>query len=203
MMTLTMQPLRSKNQLSTGETATKNGLEDLFAKAKEGDRLAMVALCEQTRPLMYRAAYSILRIPYDAVDVAQEALVRALKKMRLFKGTGSLEGWLAKIAFNQAKNHLRSRSRKRESTLMAHDDFAAEGLTQEEYLQRKAHKEKLYQTIAQLPAKQRDVVELRLVGHLSFAEISSVLGMKESNAKVHYSQAKKKLISLLQSEGQP
>ena len=195
-----MQPLRSKNQLSTGQTGTKSELEALFSSAKEGDQQALMELCEQTRPLMYRAAYSILRNPYDADDVAQEALVRALNKMRLFKGLGSLEGWLAKIAFNLAKNHMRSRSRKRESALLDHDDFIQEGLTPEERLEQTAQKKKLYDTIAHLPPKQKDVVELRLIGHLSFAEISKVLGMKESNAKVHFSQAKQKLILLLQNE---
>jgi len=149
---------------------------------------------------MYRAAYSILRNPYDADDVAQEALVRALKKMRLFKGLGRLEGWLAKIAFNLAKNHIRSVSRKRESALLDHDELKREERSPEEQLEQTARKKKLYATIAHLPPKQKDVVELRLIGHLSFAEISNVLGIKESNAKVHFSQAKQKLISLLQNE---
>jgi RNA polymerase sigma-70 factor (ECF subfamily) len=203
MMTLTMQPLSSKNQLSTVQSGINCDLETLFSLAKEGDRQAMIALCEQTRPLMYRAAYSILRNPHDADDIAQEALVRALKKMRLFKGLGSLEGWLAKIAFNLAKNHIRSRVRKRESTLLDHDDFVQEGLSPEERLETEAQKKRLYACIADLPAKQQEVVKLRLIGQLTFIEISEVLKIKESNAKVHFSQAKQKLVSLLQHKVTP
>ena len=152
---------------------------------------------------MYRAAYSILKNPHDADDVAQEALVRALKKMRLFSGLGSLEGWLAKIAFNLAKNHLRSKKRRRESALLEDDDFESHGESPEDRLQSEAQKQKLQAAIATLPTKQKEVVELRLVGHLSFREIAQVLGLKEATAKVHFSQAKHKLVSLLQTEVTP
>ncbi len=152
---------------------------------------------------MYRAAYSILKNPHDADDVAQEALVRALKKIRLFSGLGSLEGWLAKIAFNLAKNHLRSKKRRRESALMDHDDFEAKGESPEERLHNEAQKQRLQAAIATLPNKQKEVVELRLVGHLSFREIGEVLGLKEATAKVHFSQAKQKLVSLFQQEVMP
>jgi RNA polymerase sigma-70 factor, ECF subfamily len=203
MMTLTMQPLSSKNQLSTVQSGINCDLETLFSLAKEGDRQAMIALCEQTRPLMYRAAYSILRNAHDADDIAQEALVRALKKMRLFKGLGSLEGWLTKIAFNLAKNHIRSRVRKKESALLEHDDFVQEGLSPEERLEHDSQKQQLYACIARLPTKQKEVIQLRLIGQLSFKEISATLNIKESNAKVHFSQAKQKLVSLLQQEVRP
>ena len=152
---------------------------------------------------MYRAAYSILKNPHDADDVAQEALVRALRKMRLFSGTGNLEGWLARIAFNLAKNHLRARSRRRESALLDGDDFEEAFEPPEDRLHREAQQQKLQAAIETLPQKQRAAVELRLVGHLSFREVAQVMGVKEATAKVHYSQAKQKLVSLLQREVLP
>ena len=114
-----------------------------------------------------------------------------------------IEGLTRGMALDLAKNDIRSRVRKRESTLLDHDDFVQEGLSPEERLEKKAQKKRLYACISNLPAKQKEVVKLRLIGQLTFIEISEVLNIKESNAKVHFSQAKQKLVSLLKHKVTP
>jgi len=52
---------------------------------------------------------------YDlADDLAQETFVAAYQKLASFKGRGSFEGWLHKIAYNRFLQHKRDDKRKQE-----------------------------------------------------------------------------------------
>jgi RNA polymerase sigma-70 factor (ECF subfamily) len=52
---------------------------------------------------VYRVAYWFLRNQADAEDVAQEAVLKALRKLSSFRGNARFSTWLLRIAMNEAR----------------------------------------------------------------------------------------------------
>lgn len=187
------------------EEAQETQLRRLFDAARGGDRVALDELCRAARPRLYRAAYAIVRDGDEADDVAQEALVRALKRRFTFLGTGSVTGWLLRITVNLAKNRRRDAARRRELLEERGAELRGDGPRAPEQALvdgegARAARARAEQALAALSPRQRDVVALRLAGELSFAEVAGALRIREENARVTFSQAKKKLAHLLQEE---
>jgi RNA polymerase sigma-70 factor (ECF subfamily) len=182
-------------------------LRSLFDAARRGDDRALAQLCTAMRPRLYRAAYALLRDRDDADDVAQEALVRAVTRRFLFLGTGSVGGWMTRIACNLAKNKLRDARRRREIL-----DGAQPAEAEARGLHAQAHKradavlvddedrQRLLQSIELLPERQRDVLRLRALGQLEFRDIAAALQITEANARVTFSQAQKHLLEKMRLE---
>ena len=179
-------------------------LRALFDRARAGDRAALNTLCRQVRPRLYRTAFAVLRDADEADDVAQDALVRAMTRTFLFLGRGSLIGWLAKIALNLAKNRVRDVRRRREivegaqpgerAARGAEAQPMADGLAVASTHQTRA---RVLAAIDTLSDRQRDVVRLQLIGELETSDVARALSMTEANVRVTLSQARKKLMALL------
>lgn len=179
-------------------------LRALFDRARDGDAAALESLCRAMRPRLFRVAVSVLRDADEADDVAQEALVRAVTRRFLFLGTGSVGGWMTRIALNLAKNRRRDRRRRHEIVADApQSDLDARGATAgavprpDVHLEQSELRRRLFDAMEQLPDRQRDVVRLRAVGGLDFAGVGQALGITEANARVTFAQAKKRLLALV------
>lgn len=187
------------------EPAAASGTDALFIAARKGDAAALEELCGAMRPRLYRAAWALLKDRDEADDIAQEALVRAVSKRFTFLGRGSAEGWMIKIAVNLAKNRLRDRKRRREITEGAsHEALRARGAladgpaSPDAGVDRAKERARLDRALATLSARQREIVELRVGGELSFAEVGRALGIKEANARVTFHQARQRLAAALE-----
>jgi RNA polymerase sigma factor (sigma-70 family) len=180
-------------------------LRALFDRARSGDAVALDALCRTVRPRLFRVAHAVLHDAAAADDVAQEALVRAVTRPFLFLGTGTVGGWMTRIALNLAKNRRRDARRRGEILAEAVvDDLVARGArpggtvpAADERLVAEEQRARLRQALHELPERQRDVVELRAVAGLEFAVVARTLGITESNARMAFANAKKKLFNLI------
>lgn len=192
---------------AAADADTDAALRRVFDAARDGDTAALNDLCRQMRPRLYRAAWSILRDRDDADDVAQEALVRAMTRRWLFLGTGSVGGWMTRIALNLAKNKRRDHRRRQEIVDDAHPaELAARGAVAEaavgadSAMIAAADRRHLEAALGQLASRQQEVVRLRAIGGLDFRAIAETVGISEENARVTFSQAKKKLVLMLQEK---
>jgi RNA polymerase sigma-70 factor (ECF subfamily) len=181
-------------------------LRALFDQARNGDRAALDALCRAMRPRLYRTAWAVLRDGDEADDVAQEALVKAVTRTFLFLGRGSVGGWMTRIALNLAKNRIRDRRRRGEildasgeGERTARGAQAGGQQAADAVLADKETHARLLSALALLPERQREVVQLRVVADLSFADVGTALGITEANARVTFSQAKKRLLDAVSS----
>ena len=66
--------------------------------------MSLVRPCEKS---VYFAAYSLLQNEQDAEDVAQEAILKALKNLHRFRAESKFSTWLVSIALNEARGRLR------------------------------------------------------------------------------------------------
>jgi len=132
-----------------------------------------------------------------AEDLAQEAFLKAMEKGHTFRGWGSFEGWLRKIAVNEALAYLRARPE-----MKALDENMAEALPDETpdeqpVQQTEFTQEELLQAMGRLPARQRAVFNLYAVEHYPHSQIAEALHISVANSKVLLSRARTELQGIL------
>jgi RNA polymerase sigma-70 factor (sigma-E family) len=131
--------------------------------------------------LAYRVAFRILGDRTEAEDVAQEALARAaLRWSRLHERP---EGWVCRVASNQAID--RYRRRRRQLQVLA----GPVGIVDE----RLGERGDLVTALRKLPRRQREVVVLRYLADFSEADVAVALGCSVGTVK---SQASRGLSAL-------
>jgi RNA polymerase sigma-70 factor (ECF subfamily) len=124
----------------------------------------------------------------SARDVVQEAFARALRKRRSFRGDGSLEAWVWRIALRTAREHAPKRPR-----------VSMNG-TLESALVEPERDPVLAAVLRTLPPKRRLVVFLRYFADLSYAQIAEVCGVTEGTVAATLAQAHAELEELLHEE---
>ena len=84
---------------------------DLVLAARRGDRDAFRTLYERYHRRAYTLALGVVRSPDDALDVVQDAFIKAHKYLDKFEGASSFYTWLYRIVMNLAIDHIRKHRR--------------------------------------------------------------------------------------------
>ncbi|MHB1560986.1 MAG: sigma-70 family RNA polymerase sigma factor [Isosphaeraceae bacterium] len=85
--------------------------ELLVRRARDGDRAACEELFRRHRNASYRLAYRYLGHEQDALDVVQEAMIKAFSALAQFDGRSGYRTWLLRIVRNAALDWGRRRGR--------------------------------------------------------------------------------------------
>jgi RNA polymerase sigma-70 factor (ECF subfamily) len=120
----------------------------------------------------------------SARDVVQEAFAQALRDQESFRGTGSLEGWVWRIAFRIAIGSKGSRE-------LAVDELPEMAFVDE------SGDPALAAAVRELPPQRRLAIFLRYFADLSYVEIAEVLGIAEGTVAATLSQAHAELAERL------
>jgi len=84
---------------------------ELVRDAQRGDRDAFRTLFERYHRRAYALAVGVVRNQDDALDVVQDAFIKAHKYLDNFEGSSSFYTWLYRIVMNLAIDHLRKQRR--------------------------------------------------------------------------------------------
>ncbi len=154
------------------------------AQALSGDPAGFDALVRRYHAPLRRLLRSMLRNPEDADDILQETFLRAHRFLHRFDPRRPFGPWLMRIGVNLARNRLRGRQRAREVSLDEvrddEDGGPIEGAwladrTSLEDLDYRALLEATRRALEHLPDDQRVVLEMRLLGEMSYKEIATAL----------------------------
>src|SRR5262252_7225618 len=91
--------------------------ETLVKAAQKGDMRAFEELVARHRDKIYARAYSMMRNEEEAVDLSQEAWVKAWQRLKQFHGESSFGTWMTRIVINLCLDHLRRHKRQRTESL--------------------------------------------------------------------------------------
>ena len=155
----------------------------LVERAQKGDKSAFDVL---VRKYQYRVSQLITRYvhnPSDALDVTQEAFIKAYKALASFRSESAFYTWLYRIAINTAKNHLVAQSRRPPADdIDARDAEQFEGHsglkeydTPEHMLMKDEIEREITTAIENLPDELRTAITLRELDGLSYEEIAEVM----------------------------
>ncbi|HSY72465.1 MAG TPA: sigma-70 family RNA polymerase sigma factor [Alloacidobacterium sp.] len=149
------------------------------------------------RPRVFRFLLASLRDRDAAENLTQDCFLKAYMGRAHFRGDSSLSTWLMKIAMNLVRDYLRSKrlrfwTKTRETALDPVDvsDWVPDGRSspEAEFIARTQVKS-IWETVNQLPPKQRNVFVLRFVEEMELKEIAETTGMNPSTVKTHLYRA--------------
>ncbi len=156
----------------------------LVERAKRGEREAFDALVRKYQHKIVGLVQRYIPDPSEALDVAQEAFLKAYRALPGFRGDSAFYTWLYRIAVNTAKNHLAARSRRppeedvdaEEAVQLAQESRLKEYDTPERLLLTEEIERAVAEAIEELPEDLRTALTLREVEGLSYEEIAQAMG---------------------------
>jgi len=153
---------------------------ELASMAKRGNIDAFGELVERYKERAYMIALGFVGNPDDAMDLSQEAFVRAFKAMRTFKDGSDFYPWFYAVLRNTCFNFLRRRKTRRESSLDAAQEFGFDVVdgspNPSVALERKEMRELVRAEIDNLAPVHKEILLLRHFELLSYKEMAGVLG---------------------------
>ena len=182
--------------------------ESLARLARDGDEGAFGTLVERHHRRAITFAYGLLGNYDDAVDAAQQGFIQLFRALPTLDLQRPLRPWLWRTIHNRCIDLLRQR-RPQERLLPDGDEAGASGPAEalpdpdplpDEIAQRADLQHLLRTAILRLPEAYREVVTLRYVADLTFAEIGTVLGVPENTARIRFHRAKAPLREALRDQ---
>src|SRR6516165_7705370 len=85
----------------------------LVKAARAGDTAAFEELVARHRDKVYARAYTMMRNEEEAIDLSQEAWVKAWQRLEQFQGESSFGTWVTRIIINLCLDQLRRQKRQR------------------------------------------------------------------------------------------
>lgn len=161
----------------------RNVDQRLVLRVQKGDKTAFDLLARKYQHKIAKLVSRYIRDRREVEDVTQEALIKAYRAIRGFRGDSAFYTWLYRIAVNTAKNYLESQGRRPPGTDM--DIEGAEliesgaGLRDQATPERQMLTDEIAATvrrvIERLPEDLRTAITLREIEGLSYEEIAQVM----------------------------
>jgi RNA polymerase sigma-70 factor (ECF subfamily) len=175
----------------------------LAARLKAGDSAAVAELAAEFGPMIHQQAFKYMKNWEDAEEVAQDVLVKVIRKIELFRGDSALSSWIYRITFNTAMSRLRNgRFRRPNEVLIGDiaafsrhdgqfDDLATPAFLEpgdlsnmgDEAVMRRQLRQALIRALQEMPSVYRVPVVLRDLRGLSTEEASKLLKVKTQTLK--------------------
>lgn len=92
--------------------ATESTDAQLVKRVQKGDKGAFDLLVLKYQHKIVNLVMRYVRDPDQALDITQEAFLKAYRALPRFRGDSAFYTWLYRIAINTAKNHIVSMSRR-------------------------------------------------------------------------------------------
>jgi RNA polymerase sigma-70 factor (ECF subfamily) len=183
----------------------------LVERARGGDKDAFRALFVRYHRRAFALAIGVVHNQDDALDVVQEAFLKAHRHLANFEGTASFYTWLYRIVTNVAIDHLRKQSRAQN---VDYDDAVAHleedapvgeeallpqllGGNPSKELARREIREKIEAALARLSANHRAVLIMREIDGLSYEEMAKAMKCSKGTIMSRLFHARRHMQKLL------
>lgn len=160
------------------------------------------ALAAQHEKQVYRTCYHMLGNREDALDCAQEAMLRAFRAFSGFRGEAAFGTWITRIAMNTCLDHIRKKKNVVSLDAMREDgaDVSDKAIGTYAALEGRERMEKLREGLQALPDEMRAIVVMRDVRGMRYDKIGEALRLPEGTVKSRISRARDKLVKFLRSD---
>ncbi len=152
----------------------------LVQRVKRGEKAAFDALVLRYQSRIVSLVSRFVRNPTDALDVTQEAFLKAYRALPSFRGESAFYTWMYRIAVNTAKNYLAAQVRRPQEMDSPDPDLeefelenaAVDIDTPEHLLLTEEIQNTVIAAIDALPEDLRMAITLRELEGLSYEEIA-------------------------------
>lgn len=146
--------------------------EACIRRIRAGDQNGLKEIYEAYVGLVYSVIYDMTRQKEDAQDVTSEFFIRLWERADSYRPGGGHRGWMLTIARNLAVDFLRKRNREylvEETEPVQEDDKA------QDFADAVVGNLNMQEAIAKLKASEQEVLDMKVMGQMTFREISDVL----------------------------
>lgn len=186
--------------------------QELVQRAKDGDEDAFAQLVTEHEKRIFNLCRRLTGNPEDGAELAQEAFLNAWRGLGRFQGESSFSTWLYRLASNACIDFLRKEKRRQNiSMTVSLDDEEGEGGRQaelpdqryapEQCLEQAELRRAIARGLEQISVEHKQILIMREINGLSYAEIGDVLDLEEGTVKSRIARARLALRKVLEDEG--
>ncbi|MEJ2391187.1 MAG: RNA polymerase sigma factor RpoE [Gammaproteobacteria bacterium] len=155
----------------------------LVERVQQGDKRAFDVLVMKYQSRVIKVITRYLRDPVEAMDLAQEAFIKAYRALPNFRGDSAFYTWLYRIAINTAKNHVVAQGRRpptddveaSEAEFFEGPSALKDTSTPERMVLRDEIERVVFEAIEALPEDLKTAITLRELEDMSYEEIAEVM----------------------------
>ena len=177
----------------------------LVRGAQRGDVAAFEELVARHRDKVYSRAFSILRQEQDALDVSQEAWIKAWQRLGQFQQESSFTTWVTRIVINLSLDQLRRQKRFQAQSVEEMDEESG-GVERQmpvvaanpsEGLERSELRKRIDEALGRLSVEHRSALVLLEFEELEYKEIAKRMKCSLGTVMSRIFYARRKLAALL------
>lgn len=155
----------------------------LVERVQKGDKRAFDLLVGKYQHKIVSLISRYVSDHAEALDVSQEAFIKAYKAIGRFRGDSAFYTWMYRIAINTAKNHLVSQSRRPPSSDVDAQDAEQfqvdtrlkDRASPEHELLKEEIERTIHDAISELPDDLRVAITLREMEGMSYEDIATTM----------------------------
>jgi RNA polymerase sigma-70 factor (ECF subfamily) len=179
----------------------------LWKAAQRGDMRAFEELVARHRDKVYARAFSMIRNEEDAIDLSQEAWVKAWQRLKQFQGDSSFLTWMTRIVINLCLDRLRKMKRERAESIENLEEESG-GVERQmptvtvnptEGLERSELRQRIDKAMSQLSYEHRTVLILHQFEDLEYKEIAKRMQCSIGTVMSRLFYARRKMAALMAS----
>ncbi|MBK8978326.1 MAG: sigma-70 family RNA polymerase sigma factor [Planctomycetes bacterium] len=177
----------------------------LVSDAKRGDARSFEALVDRYMGAAIHVAMSYVRNRDDAVDLAQEAFFRVYKSFDRFRDGEPFAPWFFRILRNACLNFVEKQRRRRHVSISAREEGESDwelpdtgSLCPRDRAELNEAQRRFWIALDELSDKHREIIVLRHVEELEYAQIAAVLDVPVGTVMSRLFHARRRLRGLLE-----
>ena len=173
--------------------------EQLIRRAQQGDNGAFEELLLLHQKKVYNLCLRMSANPDDALDLSQEAFLRAWRSLGQYQFEANFSTWLFRLTSNICIDFLRRKKRRQETSLTESYDDSDEGAElsvpdaqpgPEQQAMTNETKIELARAMEQLSPEHREILQLRVIEDLHYEQIADILGVRVGTVKSRLARAR-------------
>jgi RNA polymerase sigma-70 factor (ECF subfamily) len=165
----------------------------LIAACRSGKTEAFGVLVRRYQDRLYATVFRLTGCAEDALDLLQEAFLRAYQKLDRFNGESSFYTWVYRIAINLALSSLRKRRHPAPVTFPVDPADERGGDDPVHALERAERDQRIQQALDALAPDHRTVVVMKEFDALRYEEIGAILGIPVGTVRSRLHRARSEL----------
>lgn len=169
--------------------------EACIRQIQAGKKEGLKQIYEAYAALVYTVIYDLVRQREDAEDLAAECFVRLWERADTYRFGGKHRGWLLTIARNLAIDFLRRQKRE-----LVVEEVRGQEHCAKDVAEQAVENVSFEEALKQLERDEQEVLDLKIVGQMTFREIAQVLKKPQGTVAWLYRKGIEKLRKYHQQE---
>ena len=178
---------------------------ELIALARGGDEAAFEQLVRLHEKKVYNLCLRLCGSAEDAAEAAQDTFLALWRGLETFREDASLATWVYRLASNVCIDLLRRRKRTVDGVSLDDEEVYLEPVdpapTPEQHIDRAETQRLVREGLAAQPPEYRQVLVLRELHQLSYAEIGEATALEPGTVKSRICRARTMLRNYLAASG--